>query len=133
MDGYSLHFWTLELESIFKRRDYEVHLLHGQIVGQRAMERKIDMLGGAPYCDFMHVHNLGKEVGRGAEGVFDLTILLNHLFGLLDGGRLAFDVGQHRVDLRSYTQDFSFECAEKPVRRAQGHFFSALEAEILRV
>src|ERR1017187_10326721 len=84
MNGYALHFRTLQLESILKRGDYNVHLLHGQIVGERAMAGKINVLGGVHDRDFMHIHNLGKEVSRGAQGVFDLAIFLNHLLRLLD-------------------------------------------------
>ena len=58
MDGYALHFRTLQFESILKRRDYKVHLLHGQIIGERAMAGKINVLGGVHihiYNPFWHV------------------------------------------------------------------------------
>src|ERR1035441_6965856 len=89
MDGYALHFRTLELESILKRRDYKVHLLHGQIVGERAMAGKINVLGGVHDRDFMHVHNFRKEVSRGAEGVFDLGIVHLRLHGSVARGEAS--------------------------------------------
>ena len=49
-----------------------------------------------------------KFLRRGAQSLFDPSIFHHHFFGLLDGGGLALDVREHRIDLRSLAQDLRF-------------------------
>ena len=58
---------------------------------------------------------------RHAARLLDAAVLLDHLVGLLDGGRLALDVGEHGVDLGRLAQDLGFHRADKVVRLEQRH------------
>ena len=48
-------------------------------------------------------------------------------FGLLDGGGLALDVREHRVDLRRFAQDLGFQGADEVVRLQQRHVLVELD------
>src|SRR5271157_6194491 len=89
---------TLQLETILKPGDHLVYAPHRQFVGQCAMAGEMNVLAGAAHDNFMHIHNLLELAGRCPQGGLDLAILDDLLLRLLDGGRLAFNVRQHRVD-----------------------------------
>ena len=59
-------------------------------------------------------------------GLLDSAVLLDNFFGLFDGGVLALDMGENRVDLRRLAQDFGLEAGDKTVCLKQRHLFIEL-------
>ena len=81
------------------------------------------MFRGAADHDLVHVDDLVVMSGSGAQRLLDPAIFFDHFLGLFDGGGLALDVREDRIDLRSLAQDLGFEAADKTVRVDERHVF----------
>ena len=83
-----------------------------------------DVFGGAAHGDLVHVDDLAHSGWpRRASAFSILRSSSTSSCGLLDGGGLALDVRQDRIDLRSFAQDLGFQAADKVVRLKQRHVF----------
>ena len=79
--------------------------------------------------DGMHVHDLRKPSGCGTQSLLDAAIFDRFLLGLLDGGRLAFDVREHGIDLRNAAPDLRLKVGDECVRLAERPLLFELNME----
>jgi len=70
--------------------------------------------------DFVNVENLGKGLGAAAEADFKLAVAFERC-GPLDGGGLAFDVGEDGGDFGNFAADVRLELRDEGVGGAEGH------------
>lgn len=95
----TVHFGTVELESILEGRDQFMYPIHGQIVGKRAMAGQRDVFAHTPDHDLVHIDNL-RIMARGIpKRFFDPAVLFDQLLRLFDGGRLALNVREDGINL----------------------------------
>ncbi len=124
MDEEAADFGVVELEGVFESGDDLVDLGHGEVVGQGAVAVDLDAVGsivvGAGDEDLVDVENLGEGLGGAAETDFELAVAFER-GGTLDGGGLAFDVGEDGGDLGDFAAHLGLELGDEGVGVAEGH------------
>ncbi len=114
----------IEFEGVLEFGDDLVDAGHGEIVGQGAVAVDLDAVGsvavGAGDEDLVDVEDLGEGLGGAAEADFELAVAFERL-GALDGGGLAFDVGEDGGDLGDFAAHLGLELGDEGVGGAEGH------------
>src|ERR1700733_1545909 len=121
---------AVEFEGVLQRGDDLVDAGHGEIVGQGAVTVDLDAVGSVVVAagdeDFVDVEDLGEGLGGAAEADFELAVALER-GGTLDGGGLAFDVGEDGGDLGDLAADVGFELRYESVGGGERHGFADFE------
>src|SRR5277367_2490781 len=123
VDEEAVDLRAVELEGVFELGDDLVDAGHGEIVRQSAMAVDLDTVGavvvGAGDEDLVDVENLGEGGGDAAEADFELAVAVVR-GGALDGGWLAFDVGEDGGDLGDVAADVGLELGDEGVGGGEG-------------
>jgi len=110
-------FGGVEFEGAFERGDDGVDVGHWEVVGQGAVAVDLNSVaavivvvdafvaGDAGDEDLVDVEDLGEGRGYAAEADFELAVAFER-GGTLDGGGLAFDVGEDGGDFGDFAADF---------------------------
>src|SRR6185437_5983456 len=124
MNQQAADLGSVEFEGAFQCGDDGMDLSHGQIIGQGAVAAYLDAIGsvamGAGYEDLVGVENLRKGRGSAAEADFELAVTFDRCRPL-NGGGLAFDVGNDSRDSGDFAAHLGFEPGSQGVGVAQGH------------
>ena len=130
MDEEAGDFGAVEFEGVFEGGDDLVDLRHGEVVGEGAVAVDLDAVGsvvvGAGDEDLVDVEDLREGLGAAAEADFELAVALER-GGTLDGGGLAFDVGEDGGDLGDLATHLGFELGDEVVGDAEGHGLADFE------
>ena len=108
VDEETRDFGAVEFEGVLEGGDDLVDACHGEVVGEGAVAVDLNAVGsvvvGAGDEDFVDVEDLGEGLRGAAETDFELAVALEG-GGALDGGGLAFDVGEDGGDLGDVAAD----------------------------
>src|ERR1700728_3276548 len=113
-------FRSVLLEADFQFGLNVVHPSQGKIVGQCAMARDVHPSADALDHEVVNVDDFGKLRGHGFKAMFEFRVA-DHRFGLLDGGRLALDVGKDIGNFRDLAAHVGFELGDLIVGAFEGH------------
>ena len=98
----------------------------GRVQWQVTWMRSAPLLCAAGDEDFVDVEDLGEGLGDAAEADFELAVAFERGWAL-DGGGLAFDVGEDGGDLGDLAADLGLELGDEGVGGGERHGFVDFE------
>ena len=126
VDQNAEEFGGVLFEADFERGLDVVDAGEGHVVADGDVAGDVKASANALEHELVRVNNFGGFGSDGAEAAFERGIL-NDLLARLDGGRLAFDVGEDGGDLGDFGTDLVFESGHLIVRIFHGEPFVHFE------